>query len=62
MRMFSARIFNTNTLSKFFHSENLPIELVYGIDEVEEGTIAVNILPLLLAARPSASIDKQGDK
>ncbi|XP_048586773.1 Fanconi anemia group D2 protein isoform X2 [Nematostella vectensis] len=30
--------------------DSLPIDFLYGLDEVEEGSIAVNILPLLLAS------------
>ncbi|XP_031562635.1 Fanconi anemia group D2 protein-like [Actinia tenebrosa] len=43
--------------------DTLPIEFVYGLDEAEEGSIALNILPLLLTAaaatsKPQSVLDK----
>ncbi|XP_044183012.1 Fanconi anemia group D2 protein-like isoform X2 [Acropora millepora] len=43
-------------------SESVPLELCYALDESEEGSIAVNLLPLLLAARNSATNKNKTDR
>lgn len=35
--------------------DTLPIDFVYGLDEAEEGSIALNMLPLLLTAAAATS-------
>ena len=45
-----------------FHSDGLPVELSYALDESEEGSIAVNVLTLLLASRNSATNKEKSDK
>ena len=45
-----------------FFSESVPLELCYALDESEEGSIAVNLLPLLLAARNSATNKNKTDR
>ncbi|KAL9960552.1 hypothetical protein ACROYT_G034027 [Oculina patagonica] len=42
-------------------SDGLPVELSYPLDESEEGSIAVNVLPLLLASRNSATSKEKSD-
>ncbi|XP_015761600.1 PREDICTED: Fanconi anemia group D2 protein homolog, partial [Acropora digitifera] len=43
-------------------SDSVPLELCYALDESEEGSIAVNLLPLLLAARNSATNKNKTDR
>ncbi len=38
------------------------MELSYPLDESEEGSIAVNVLPLLLASRNSATSKEKSDR
>jgi len=42
-------------------SDIVPVELSYALDESEEGSIAVNLLPLLLASRNNASSKEKID-
>lgn len=43
-------------------SESVPLELLYALDESEEGSIAVNLLPLLLASRNSTNNNEKADR
>lgn len=45
-----------------FLSDGLPVELSYALDESEEGGIAVNLLPVLLASRNNASSKEKSDR
>ena len=45
-----------------FSSDTVPVELSYALDEAEEGSIAVNILPLLLASRNNEVNKEKCDK
>ena len=45
-----------------FLSAGLPVELSYALDESEEGSIAVNLLPVLLASRNNASSKEKSDR
>ena len=45
-----------------FFSDTIPVEFSYALDESEEGAIAVNLLPLLLASRNSAASKEKSDK
>ena len=45
-----------------FCSDTVPVELSYALDEAEEGSIAVNILPLLLASRNNEVNKEKCDK
>ena len=45
-----------------FLSAGLPVELSYALDESEEGSIAVNLLPVLLASRNNASSKDKSDR
>ena len=45
-----------------FLSESVPLELLYALDESEEGSIAVNLLPLLLASRNSTNNNEKADR
>ena len=45
-----------------FLSAGLPVELCHALDESEEGSIAVNLLPVLLASRNNASNKEKTDR
>ena len=45
-----------------FFSDGLPVELCHALDESEEGSIAVNLLPVLLASRNNASSKDKSDR
>ena len=45
-----------------FRSDGLPVELCHALDESEEGSIAVNLLPVLLASRNNASSKDKSDR
>ena len=42
-------------------SDSVPVELLHALDESEEGSIAVNLLPLLLASRNGAANKEKSD-
>ena len=46
----------------YFYSLGVPMELSYALDEAEEGSIAVNMLPLLLASRNGAKSKDKIDR
>ena len=46
----------------YFFSLGVPMELSYALDEAEEGSIAVNMLPLLLASRNGAKSKDKTDR
>ena len=45
-----------------FLSGGLPVELCHALDESEEGSIAVNLLPVLLASRNNESSKEKSDR
>ena len=57
---FQQILFSKDGLFSFL-SDSVPVELSHALDESEEGSIAVNLLPLLLASRNGAANKEKSD-